>query len=78
MSASVEIHPSVAIHSEEVLMPRIIVTAENGSERPVLLDERVEPVHLDDTHHSVELLERIAWALADAEKAETRFTAVLS
>jgi hypothetical protein len=58
-------------------MPRIIVTAENGSERPVLLDERVEPVHLDDTHHSVELLERIAWALADAEKAETRFTAVL-
>jgi hypothetical protein len=59
-------------------MPRIIVTAENGDERPVLLDERVEPVHLDDTHHSVQLLERIAWALADAEKAETRFAAALS
>ena len=71
----VEIHiPSVVIHGEEVLMPRIIVTAENGGE-PVLFDERVEPVHLDDTHHSVQLLERIASALANAEKAETRSAA---
>ncbi len=59
-------------------MPRIIVTAENGNERPVLLDERVEPVHLNDLDHSVELLERIAWALADAERAETRFVAAPS
>ncbi len=59
-------------------MPRIIVTAENGNERPVLLDERVQPVHLDDMHHSVGLLERIAWALADAEKAETHLAAALS
>ena len=59
-------------------MPRIIVSAENGDERPVLLDERVEAVHLDDEHHSVGLLERIAWAIADAEQAETRFGAALS
>jgi hypothetical protein len=59
-------------------MPRIIVTAENGHERPVLLDERVEPVHLDDMNHSVGLLERIAWALADAERAETRSATPLS
>jgi hypothetical protein len=59
-------------------MPRIIVTAENGNERPVLLDERLEPVHLDDTHYSVQLLERIALALANAEKAETRFAVPLS
>ena len=59
-------------------MPRIIVTAENGEQRPVLLDERVEPTHLDDTRDSVQLLERIAYALADAETAETRFAAALS
>jgi hypothetical protein len=59
-------------------MPRIIVSAENGDERPVLLDERVEAVHLDDEHHSVGLLERISRAIADAEQAETRFGAALS
>jgi hypothetical protein len=53
-------------------MPRIIVTAENGNKHPVLLDERVEPVHLDDAHRSVPLLERIVWALTDAKRAETR------
>jgi hypothetical protein len=58
-------------------MPRIIVSAENGDERPVLLDERVEPAHLDDEHHSVQLLERIAWAL-DAEDAEARFVTASS
>ncbi|HMD57912.1 MAG TPA: hypothetical protein VKG82_10625 [Solirubrobacteraceae bacterium] len=59
-------------------MPRITITAEHGNERPILLDERVEPIHLDDAQQSVPLLERIAWALADAEKAETRFAAALS
>jgi hypothetical protein len=59
-------------------MPRIIVSAENGDERPVLLDERVEPAHLDDEHHSVQLLERIAWALAHAEDAEARFVTASS
>jgi hypothetical protein len=52
-------------------MPRIIVRAENGGEGPVLLDERVEGAQLDDERRSVPLLERIAFAIADAEQAET-------
>ena len=53
-------------------MPRIIVSAESGSTNPVLLNERVKIMHLDDEVHSLKLLERIASALADAERVEDR------
>ena len=56
-------------------MPRIIVTAEPVSSRrtgeaPVLLDEQVQSVHLSSGHAASQLVERLAWAISDAEDAE--------
>jgi len=56
-------------------MPRIIVTLEPASsdaagETPVLLDEQVRSVHLSTGHAAAQLVERLAWAVGDAESAE--------
>ena len=54
-------------------MPRIIVTTDpfqRPDDTPVLLDERVHSVHLSSNLAAVQLVERIAWAVRDAEKAE--------
>jgi hypothetical protein len=54
------------------LMARIIVTTDR-SEQPsgaVLLDERVYPVHLATDHAATQLIERLAWAVRDAERSE--------
>jgi hypothetical protein len=54
-------------------MPRIIVTTDPSEPReqsPVLLDERVHSVHLSTRHAASQLVERIAWAISDAEDAE--------
>lgn len=59
-------------------MPRIIVTTEPSErpdpallgEVPVLLDERVDAVHLSTEHAARQLIERITWAVIDAECAE--------
>ena len=55
-------------------MPRIIVTADPGEklgmlpqQTPVLLDERVDTIHLSDEHAAQQLIERVGWAVADAE-----------
>jgi hypothetical protein len=57
-------------------MARIIVTTDSADERrsaplasetPVLLDERVDPVHLCNGHAAEQLIERLAWAVSDAE-----------
>jgi hypothetical protein len=58
-------------------MARIIVTTDQpGQEerdgRPVLLEERVYPVHLATDHAASQLMERLAWAVGDAESAEHR------
>jgi hypothetical protein len=37
----------------------------------VLLDEQVESVHLSSGHAAAQLVERIAWAISDAEDVET-------
>jgi hypothetical protein len=54
-------------------MPRITVTT-NTNERPregaVLLDELVHSVHLSTGHAAAQLIERLAWAIRDAEEAE--------
>jgi hypothetical protein len=57
-------------------MPRIIVTADRVSsqltdETPVLLDEQVHSVHLSTGHAAAQLIERLAWAISDAEDAES-------
>jgi hypothetical protein len=61
-------------------MPRIIVTAEPVSSRrtgeaPVLLDEQVQSVHLSSGHAASQLVERLAWAISDAEDAEDALAA---
>ena len=57
-------------------MPRIIVTtgpvSSSVSDAPVLLDEHVHSVHLSDDHAAAQLIERLAWAINDAEDAEER------
>ena len=53
-------------------MARIIVTTDSSSENsaPVLLDESVYSVHLDNDHTAAQLIERLGWAINDAESTE--------
>ena len=54
-------------------MPRIIVTTDPSklsADVPVLLDEQVHSVHLSTGHAAAQLVERIAWAISDAEGVE--------
>ncbi len=51
-------------------MPRIIVATEDPhlpDEVGVTLDEDVRAVHLSTGHAALQLVERIAWAVRDAE-----------
>jgi hypothetical protein len=47
-------------------MARIIVTPDDHSD-VVLLDEHVYPVHLENKLSSLQVVERLAWAVEDAE-----------
>ena len=48
-------------------MARILV--QDDDQRMVLLDEKeVRPVHLHDEHSAAQLLERLEWAIRDAER----------
>ncbi len=49
-------------------MVRIIVTTDESD--PVLLDEQVGVEHLSDGHAARQLVERLRWAVTDAEDAE--------
>ena len=54
-------------------MPRVIVTTDPSQRRDdaqVLLDEGVHSVHLSSDLSAAQLVERIAWAVSDAERAE--------
>jgi len=52
-------------------MARIIVTPDERSD-VVLFDEHVYPVHLDNELSSLQVAERLAWAVSDAEATERR------
>jgi hypothetical protein len=55
-------------------MPRIIIVANGGkspSKAPVVFDESVTLNLLEDAHASEQILERMAWALGDAERVES-------
>jgi hypothetical protein len=66
---------------EEGVMPRIIVTtdpseaAADRRDTPVLLDERVDSLHLSDDHAAEQLIERLAWAVNDAEDTQRSLSA---
>ena len=53
-------------------MARIMVMTDptRRPDAPVLLDERVCSVHLSDDHSAAQLIERLGWAITDAEEAE--------
>ncbi len=53
-------------------MPRVIVTTNlpPSGEPDVLLDEHVSTVHLSSNHAISQLVERLTWAIHDAEQAE--------
>ena len=56
-------------------MARIIVIADvpvqPNIDAPVLLDEEVKPDHLADEHVSHQIIERVAWAVLDAQEVTT-------
>ena len=51
-------------------MPRIIVMSEPNAEpeSAITLDERVTPANLRSGHDSARLIERVGWAVHDAEE----------
>lgn len=49
-------------------MARILVM--NEKQDRILLDEYVHPVHIEDEHASLQILERVAWAIKDASTPE--------
>jgi hypothetical protein len=57
-------------------MPSVIVVAESDTDKPshdrraFQLKERVSSSNLSDPHIAAQLIERIGWALADAEDSE--------
>jgi hypothetical protein len=54
-------------------MPRIIVTTNSEPiDALVLLDENVQSVHLSTGHAASQLVERLAWAISDAEDVEVK------
>jgi hypothetical protein len=56
-------------------MPRVIVTTDAHRPDPaasILLDEQVASIHLGDGHAAAQLVERLAWAINDAEEAQRR------
>lgn len=49
-------------------MARLIVEREDGQGGPVMV-ETVRTTHLEDEHSSLQVLERLCWAVVDAESA---------
>ena len=55
-------------------MPRIIVQSDatNAQDGAVFLEERVSATHLETDHSCAQLIERVGWAVLDAEERERR------
>lgn len=53
-------------------MPRIIVMSESSAEREgaITLDERVASSDMGSGHHAAQLIERVGWAVYDADDTE--------
>jgi hypothetical protein len=53
-------------------MPTITVTTDESAEHgsAVLLSEDIQPEHLASEHHAAQLIERLGWAVTDAQEAE--------
>jgi hypothetical protein len=55
-------------------MPQILVVADRSekSDNPVVYRERVSLSDLESDHFSGQLVERVGWAMLDAEEVERR------
>ena len=54
-------------------MPRVLVVSEpvdGRRRRSPTLNEHISPIHMADEHSSLQFLERLAWAISDAEESE--------
>ncbi len=54
-------------------MPRVIVITEDrksADDQAVLLDEQVHSIHLDSDHSAGQFIQRLGWAISDAEQVE--------
>ena len=54
-------------------MPQIIVTADRSGETgdsPVMLRERINITDFESDHFAAQLVERLGWAVSDADEAE--------
>ena len=54
-------------------MPQIIVTADQTGDRdgaPVLLRERVNVADFESDHFAAQLVQRLGWAVGDADETE--------
>jgi hypothetical protein len=63
----------------EPFMARITVTTDPTSQHaaPVLLDENAYSIHLSNDHAAAQLIERLAWAITDAEGTQRAEPAAL-
>lgn len=61
-------------------MARIMVTTDPrpGNAAPVLMDESIYSIHLDSGHDAGQLIERLVWAIGDAEELERSESVELS
>jgi len=57
---------------KEIAVPTIIVRPDSGSDDAFTLSETVIPSRLHDDHYIDQLVQRLGWALVDAEDIETR------
>jgi hypothetical protein len=51
-------------------MPRLILTTNPdryAQDPSIILDERVDAIHLSTDHAASQLIERLSWAIADAD-----------
>jgi hypothetical protein len=59
-------------------MSRIIVIPDSAHPAlegcPVLMDEEVQPEHVQDDHAAHQLIERLAWAVCDANEVTQHAT----
>ncbi len=46
-------------------MARVVVTDDSGHR--ILMDEQVQKVHLENRHSSLQVIERLVWAVEDAD-----------
>lgn len=53
-------------------MPRITLTTDHATGPQVIFEEQIESVHLSTGHAAAQLVERLAWALIDAEAGGAR------